>query len=318
MRKYPILAVLGMTTILVPLLSAPASEAMGAEDKSSIEQAWDMADVSLPGAPDLAPAAPRSQLAPARFFTINQVLAKQNRTSSASAPVRLAAVQTSASAVDAPANVPATAHGEEPFGLFAFRAPEGQLWVKWRQVSAAIRVEMRQIVACREEEESCSLPANRFASLIDAASRKAGRQRYELVNRTINAAVRYVSDFNHHGVADRWSAPLATLSSGRGDCEDYAIAKYVALLEAGTPKRDLRLVLVHDRLSRQHHAVLAARQDGRWLILDNRWSELRSDSQSEMTPLFAITSEEVKLFAAPYSMRSIYRQSIPTAAALPN
>jgi predicted transglutaminase-like cysteine proteinase len=315
MSKYRILMV-AITTVIALPQSMIASRALGAEDGSTIEQALDASDAPLLDAPNFTPAAPRTANIPARFFTINQVLAKQGRQSAPSAVVRLASLQPSASVVDAPTNVAATARGEEPFGLFTFRAPEGQLWMKWRQVSAAIRGEMRQIAACREEEESCSLPARRFASLIDTASRKTGRQRYELVNRAINAAVRYASDFNNHGVADKWSAPLATLSSGRGDCEDYAIAKYVALLEAGTPKRDLRLVLVHDRLSRQHHAVLAARQDGQWLVLDNRWSELRPDSQTDLTPLFAITSEEVKLFAAPYSMRAIYRQSIPTAAAL--
>ena len=39
------------------------------------------------------------------------------------------------------------------------------------------------------------------------------------------------------GVPDRWSPPLETLATGRGDCEDYAIAKYVALTAAGIPHR---------------------------------------------------------------------------------
>ena len=43
------------------------------------------------------------------------------------------------------------------------------------------------------------------------------------------------SDFTQHGEADRWSAPLATFATAKGDCEDYAIAKYVALREAGFP-----------------------------------------------------------------------------------
>ena len=43
----------------------------------------------------------------------------------------------------------------------------------------------------------------------------------------------------------------------RGDCEDYAIAKYVALREAGVARENLQLVLVRDRAVRQDHAVLA-------------------------------------------------------------
>ena len=83
-------------------------------------------------------------------------------------------------------------------------------------------------------------------------------------------AIRYVSDYAQHGEADRWSAPLASFATAKGDCEDYAIAKYVVLREAGVARENLQLVLVRDRAVRQDHAVLAARLDDRWLILDNR------------------------------------------------
>jgi hypothetical protein len=114
--------------------------------------------------------------------------------------------------------------------------------------------------------------------------------------------IRYVSDFAQHGEADRWSAPLATFATGKGDCEDYAIAKYAALRETGFPEADMRLLLVRDRTVRQDHAVLAARLDGRWLILDNRWSNLREDNgELNFTPLFAINHDGVQLFAKPYA-----------------
>jgi predicted transglutaminase-like cysteine proteinase len=319
MSKYRILAFVAIATgITSSLQSTIASEVLDAENTSTIEQISDAHDASLADALDLAPAAPRNANIPPRFFTINQVLARQGRQSASPTVVRLASIQPSVPVVNAPttaqANASATARGQEPFGLFTFRAPEGQLWVKWREVSATIRVELRAISACQEDEESCSQPARRFASLVDAASRMSGRKRYDLVNRVINTAVRYTSDLNNHGLADKWSAPLATLSSGRGDCEDYAIAKYVALLEAGTPKSDLRLVLVHDRSSRQHHAILAARHEGHWLILDNRWSELRPDSDVAFTPLFTVSAEGVRLFVAPYSMRKPSRDQITPAS----
>jgi hypothetical protein len=65
------------------------------------------------------------------------------------------------------------------------------------------------------------------------------------------------------------------------------------------------LVLVRDRAVRQDHAVLAARLDDRWLILDNRRSELLADSDaSSFMPLFAINHHGVHLFAAPYAKRA--------------
>jgi len=82
-----------------------------------------------------------------------------------------------------------------------------------------------------------------------------------------------------HGVPDLWSSPLATFSSGKGDCEDYAIAKLAALLLAGIPARDLRLMLVRNVRSGEAHAVLAARLDDHWLILDNSGHLLLEDRE---------------------------------------
>jgi hypothetical protein len=106
------------------------------------------------------------------------------------------------------------------------------------------------------------------------------------------------------GAADRWSSALSSFATGEGDCEDYAIAKYAALSEAGFAAEDLRLVLVRDRTVREDHAVLAVRHDGKWLIMDNRSALLREDNQiSSFTPLFAINHRGVQLFATPYASR---------------
>jgi predicted transglutaminase-like cysteine proteinase len=79
--------------------------------------------------------------------------------------------------------------------------------------------------------------------------------------------------------------------TGTADCEDYAIAKYVALREAGVTDDDLRLMIVHDRQGRQDPAIVAARVDGRWLNLDNRTMMLMTDTQvRNETPLLALDS----------------------------
>ncbi len=159
---------------------------------------------------------------------------------------------------------------------------------------------------CRADAESCPSHAAQFLRLINAVSAKAGRARLEEANRAVNTAIRYVSDQAQHGEADRWSAPLASLATAKGDCEDYAIAKYVALRAAGVARENLQLVLVRDRAVRQDHAVLAARLDDRWLILDNRQSLLIEDADaSSFMPLFAINHDGVHLFAAPYARRAL-------------
>ena len=131
----------------------------------------------------------------------------------------------------------------------------------------------------------------------------------DLVNQRVNDAIRYKSDLAQWGVADLWSPPLAandngSFDTGFGDCEDFAIAKYVALRAAGVPAKQLRVLLVRDNIARLDHAVLAANEDGHWFILDNRWTAAVEDNDvRRFTPLFALDDEGVKLLAAPYASR---------------
>jgi predicted transglutaminase-like cysteine proteinase len=255
---------------------------------------------------------------PATFFTINAVLAKLDRERGRGpGALRLASLAPADVATDAaPAPKEAPAVGNEPFGLFTFRAPEGTLWRKWRGLESDITKEQAVLEHCRTHAENCPSYAAQFLRLINAVKAKSGRDQLDEANRGVNMAIRYMSDYAQHGEADRWSAPLATFATGKGDCEDYAIAKYVALNEAGFPRDDLQLVLVRDRAVRQDHAVLAARLDGHWLILDSRRSELMNDSEAtSFTPLFAIDGRGVQLFAAPYARRDLLGHEIEAAPA---
>jgi predicted transglutaminase-like cysteine proteinase len=255
---------------------------------------------------------------PATFFTINQVLAKLDRQRGRGpGALRLASLAPADVATDAaPAPKEPPAVGNEPFGLFTFRAPEGTLWRKWRGIEADITKEHAVLDRCRESAEGCPSPAAQFLRLIKAVKAKSARDQLDEANRAVNMAIRYMSDYAQHGEADRWSAPLASFATGKGDCEDYAIAKYVALSEAGFPRDDLRLVLVRDRAVRQDHAVLAARLDGHWLILDSRRSDLMNDSDAtSFTPLYAINGRGVQLFAAPYASRASLDGTIEPAPA---
>jgi len=240
--------------------------------------------------------------APARYFTINEVLAKREGQRSAGSSVQFASTTTTMT--DAPPPASSLLPSTEPFGLSTFRAPEGLLWVKWRGIEQDMHAEASEIEACRADRQSCSSPALHFLRLVESAQTRDGRARIELVNRAVNSAIRYISDYAQHGVVDRWTAPLATLAAGRGDCEDYAIAKYAILRASGVPEADLRLLLVRDRAVRQDHAVLAVRDGDRWLVLDNRHLMLvETTVLTHFTPLIVLDHRGVSLFAAPYVAR---------------
>ena len=164
-----------------------------------------------------------------------------------------------------------TARSNEPFGLSAAILSAGGLREKWRTVERKLEDEAVQLALCDGDRDRCVSPAAlQLLAIVDGARIREGRARLGEINRAINLAIRPMSDLAQHGAIDVWSSPLATFSSGAGDCEDYAIAKFVALRLAGVSPDDLRIVIMRDTVHGEDHAVAAARLDGHWLMLDNR------------------------------------------------
>ena len=185
----------------------------------------------------------------------------------------------------------------EPFGLTAQPVASGDVLTKWTGVEADISSEREILGRCRDSAERCPGPARNFLAIVAAGRAQTGRGRIGVINRAINLAIRPMSDLAQWGVPDRWSAPLDTFTTGRGDCEDYAIAKYVALTEAGIAADDLRLVIVRNTAAGEDHAVAAVRLDGEWIVLDNRWLTLVADNEVPgMVPLFVLDQNGVRQF----------------------
>jgi predicted transglutaminase-like cysteine proteinase len=185
----------------------------------------------------------------------------------------------------------------EPFGLDALPVTRGEVLAKWSGALADIRAEGDILTSCRDTSEVCPAAAQKFLAVVAEGRAHEGRARIGVINRAINLAIRPTSDFAQWGVVDRWSAPLATLTTGRGDCEDYAIAKYVALTEAGVSEEDVKLVIVRDLATGEDHAVVAARLDDKWIVLDNRRLTLLEDVEMpRVLPLFVLGHDGVKQF----------------------
>lgn len=189
----------------------------------------------------------------------------------------------------------------EPFGLSTSMLPESPLRTKWSNVERAIAAEAAVVADCDRDLAHCtSQPALRFLAIVKAAAARDGVARLGEVNRAFNLAIRPVSDRAQYGIDDHWTSPLATLEAGAGDCEDYAIAKLVALRAAGVAADDLRLVIIRETASGEDHAVVAARVDGHWRMLDNRSFIMLEDSNfGKYRPLFAIDAEGAKRFEQP-------------------
>jgi predicted transglutaminase-like cysteine proteinase len=186
----------------------------------------------------------------------------------------------------------------EPFGLFASPLSAGGLREKWLGVERKLDDERVQLALCEGDPERCVSPAAlQFLAIVEAAKAREGRARLGEINRAINLAIRPMSDLAQYGQIDVWSSPLVTLTTGAGDCEDYAIAKFVALRQAGVSPDDLRIVVMRDTIRGEDHAVAAARLDGHWLTLDNRRMAMVEDANvRNYQPIFVIDQYGVKRY----------------------
>jgi predicted transglutaminase-like cysteine proteinase len=197
-----------------------------------------------------------------------------------------------------PAIVAPSAPG--PFGLVAVGVASGDVLLKWRAVETEIAADQKILARCRDGAETCPVAAKNFLAIVAQGQAQSGRARIGIINRAINLAIEPMSDLAQWGVPDRWSPPLETFTTGRGDCEDYAIAKYVALIAAGVAAEDVKLVIVRNTAAAEDHAVAAVRFDGDWIMLDNRWLTLLADRElREAVPLFVLDSGGVRKFVPP-------------------
>ena len=72
----------------------------------------------------------------------------------------------------------------------------------------------------------------------------------------------------------------------------------MALRRAGIAPDDIRIVVLHDTIHGENHAVAAARLDGRWLMLDNRRMAMVEDSDvRNYQPTFVIDQHGVMRYA---------------------
>jgi predicted transglutaminase-like cysteine proteinase len=115
--------------------------------------------------------------------------------------------------------------------------------------------------------------------------------RVEAVNHYVNGRVEFVDDSRQYGHEDFWAAASDTLRRGRGDCEDFAIAKLQMLRAAGFADRDLYLVIARDLVRRADHALLVVRAGGHMLALDNGTNRiLDADDIADYRPVLTFSA----------------------------
>lgn len=142
--------------------------------------------------------------------------------------------------------------------------------------------------------------ATDWLRLIELARDQPLAEQLSRVNGFFNGRVRFVADDIAWQQPDYWATPLETIATGHGDCEDFAIAKYMSLRVLGVPQARLRLIYVRALVPGtgsslpQAHMVLGyfPTPNGEPRILDNLVGEIEwASARADLTPVFSFNDE---------------------------
>ncbi len=139
-----------------------------------------------------------------------------------------------------------------------------------------------------------------WRKLMEDAKNLSDDEKLKSVNVFFNRRMRYVTDQELWGKADYWASPLEFMGKSAGDCEDYAIAKYVSLQMLGVPAEKLRMIYVRARfggpnsLNSEAHMVLGyyTTPSDEPQILDSLVGSIRSaSSRTDLMPIFSFNTQ---------------------------
>lgn len=133
-----------------------------------------------------------------------------------------------------------------------------------------------------------SCEVKRWHAMLNKLRSAPLREKMEAINRYFNQRP-YILDPQNWGKNDYWATPYEFFVFN-GDCEDYAIAKYLSLRELGVSTSAMRIVVLQDfNLGGIMHAVLEVKVEGEPYILDNQVAQVRAASRIyHYKPIYSI------------------------------
>ncbi|WP_337878948.1 transglutaminase-like cysteine peptidase [Rheinheimera sp.] len=140
-----------------------------------------------------------------------------------------------------------------------------------------------------------------WQALLEEGRNEADWIRVNKVNQFFNDQIAYRTDQQHWGKADYWATPVETLGTAAGDCEDYAIAKYVSLRAMGVPDSKLRIMYVRAMSVNEPHMVLLylENENSIPLVLDNLIKKVQpATRRPDLKPIYGFNAEGLWLAKA--------------------
>jgi len=195
-------------------------------------------------------------------------------------------------------------------GLMAnYRLFTGKL-VSWQSVAflvfsaslsfAGVELDRMLSLAGQRYGDSGVASVAAWRDLLNQTSSQSDAVKLRWVNDFFNRRIRFGEDSEIWNKQDYWATPLEVLGRGKGDCEDFAVAKYVTLKLLGIPSEKMRMTYVKARIGGpqstlvQAHMVLSyyPAPGDEPLVLDNLILDIRPASRrSDLTMVFGFNTE---------------------------
>jgi predicted transglutaminase-like cysteine proteinase len=142
--------------------------------------------------------------------------------------------------------------------------------------------------------ESAKSRAERWRDVLVDNQSDSDWSKIRKVNHFFNKNIAYQDDLQLWGKKDYWASPVETIGRGKGDCEDYAIAKYFSLTSLGVDESKLRLMYVRQLTVNQPHMVLIYFENPKDVpfVLDNfNPKVLPASKRRDLKPIYSFNAQ---------------------------
>ncbi len=175
---------------------------------------------------------------------------------------------------------------------------------QWDRILSLYWQDQKIYLACAENPDMCpSAAIHQWQRFMTSIQYDSPRRQIEAVNAWFNV-LPYKIDKWVYGKSDHW-ASISEFFEHSGDCEDFAIMKYLTLRQIGFPKESLWIATAYDVYSGTDHAFLMVDLKGETFVLDNRSEVTQASEHSRRyQPHFLFNEKNIWTFETPVMARS--------------
>jgi len=157
-------------------------------------------------------------------------------------------------------------------------------------------IERHDVVIVQEQkctyQQSIGCAQQEWQGLINDFKSLPVQEMVAAVNQAINR-FDYSEDAVTYGHDDYWATPMEFFIKGGGDCEDFAIAKYMLLRAMGLSEDLMRIVVVETDAGIAHAVLVIDDEEGQ-IVLDNQiYRPAMASTISNYHPVFSVNAKHL-------------------------